>query len=680
MPHCAHYGIDNPETQAAFRAMKAEGGWAAVNTEYCSIHPESDDKPHLAAQLWDDADIRNQALLAARAHEHGALAGVELWYGSVHAPNYDSRLPARGVSQISTDYGTGQSCYAMDASEIRELQGFYVAAARRAEEAGFDIVNVYGGHCHTVTHHFLDPFYNKRDDEYGGSLANRARFWLEVLEMIRDAVGGSCAIAARIGVDTNREPGVPLEEARQFIAWADDLVDLWDVTISNVIDWHHDVTPARMYAENYQRPWLEGMRDATKKPVVGVGRFVSPDVMAEAVHGGVLDVIGAARPSIADPFLPSKIEQGRSDDIRECIGINTCLQRVWSVGSRLVCAQNATAGEEYRRGWHPERSRPATNAAQEAVVIGAGPAGLECAKILGRRGMRRVRLVDSDPEMGGHMRWLPQLPRLSQWAKLVEYRAGQIEKLDNVEFVLGAELDADGAADLGAQIVIVATGSYWATDGLNHHSHEPVPGADAELAHVLTPEQVMVDGVEPTGDRVLIYDCDGYVVAPGLAERLARAGKQVQVVTPFESPFPRTRQTGEAMYIRRLLQQLGVEVALEHTVEAIGSDGVVQGRSTWDTAADAEWSADGVVLVTQRVSNDALWRQLVERREELSDGGVTGLYRIGDCVAPRDLADVVFDGRRLAEEIDSNDPAVALPYRRENRVVGATQADPIATG
>ena len=430
VPHCAHYGVDNPETQAAFRAMKAEGGWAAVNTEYCSIHPETDDKPHLNAQLWDEADVKNQAELVRRVHEHGALAGVELWYGSVHAPNYDSRLPARGVSQIQTDYGTGQSCYAMDAEEVRELQGLYVSAAIRAREAGFDIVNVYGGHCHTITHHFLDPFYNKRDDDYGGTLENRARFWLELLEQIRAAVGETCAIAARIGVDTNREPGVTLDDARQFIEWADPFVDFWDITISNVIDWHHDVTPASMYAEHYQRPWLEGIRASTEKPVVGVGRFVSPKVMAEAVQSGLLDVIGAARPSIADPFLPAKIEEGRTDDIRECIGINTCLQRVWAVGSRLVCAQNATAGEEYRRGWHPERSRQAANADRSVLVIGAGPAGLECAKVLGKRGMRRVQLVDANDEPGGAMRWIPRLPGLAEWAKLTSYRARQIEKLE----------------------------------------------------------------------------------------------------------------------------------------------------------------------------------------------------------------------------------------------------------
>ena len=131
--------------------------------------------------------------------------------------------------------------------------------------------------------------------------------------------------------------------------------------------------------------------------------------MAEIVRSGAWDLIGAARPSISDPFLPKKIEEGRYGEIRECIGCNVCIMKAeW--GNHIGCTQNATAGEEYRRGWHPEKFEPAANADNDVLVVGAGPAGMECAIVLGKRGFRRVHLVDAAPEIGGVMRWIPRLP------------------------------------------------------------------------------------------------------------------------------------------------------------------------------------------------------------------------------------------------------------------------------
>ncbi len=161
-PHCTALGVDRPGATAYFRGMAAEGGWALINTEYCSIHPECDDTPHISARIWDEGDVKNLALMCDRIHEHGALAGIQLWYGSAHALNWETRLPPRGVSQIPSDYVPLQSCTEMSKAEIRELQGFFVAAARRARSAGFDVVNLYIGHTHSITHQFLEPFYNRR--------------------------------------------------------------------------------------------------------------------------------------------------------------------------------------------------------------------------------------------------------------------------------------------------------------------------------------------------------------------------------------------------------------------------------------------------------------------------------------------------------------------------------------
>src|SRR6202011_376571 len=179
--------------------------------------------------------------------------------------------------------------------------------------------------------------------------------------------------------------------------------------------------------------------------------------------------------------------------IRECMGINSCISRSES-GRHLGCSQNATAGEEYRRGWHPEKFTRAKNANRDVLVVGAGPAGMECAIVLGKRGMRRVHLVDTANEMGGIMRWIPQLPGLGEWSRVVNYRQIQLDKLKNVEFIPRTTLDANGVREYGAELVVIATGSAWATDGMNGWTRGPIPGADASQPQCLTPEQIMLEG------------------------------------------------------------------------------------------------------------------------------------------------------------------------------------------
>src|SRR5579862_7054749 len=308
-PHCTSFGAELPGGQAHDRGMKAEGGWASVTTEFCSVHPSSDSRPLVSARLWDEQDAHNLAAMADLAHEHGALAGVELWHGGCVAGNLETRLPARSVSQMTDESLYSTSCYELDKAGIREIQGYYVAAARRARAAGFDIVNVHGAECGAITQHFLMAKFNRRSDEYGGSLENRARFWLETLEQVREAVGDDCAITARLCVDTLNDSPLGIraaEEGYGFIALADHLVDFWDLQAGGWVaaEWAgDDAVASRFGGEFSHRRYIEAARGATRKPVAAVGRFTNPDTMAEAIRSGTLDIIAAARPSIADPFL-----------------------------------------------------------------------------------------------------------------------------------------------------------------------------------------------------------------------------------------------------------------------------------------------------------------------------------------------------------------------------------------
>lgn len=666
-PHCNTAGSERPGMQAGLRATKAEGGWAAVCTENCSIHPESDRTPRVLARLWDDDDVRNLSVMTDAVHRWNSLAGVELWYGGVHTACAETRAVPRGPSQIASDSDPLVVPSEMGIPEIRELAAMYGAAAERAVAAGFDIIYVDGSASNGPIQ-FLSAFYNKRTDEYGGDLESRAKFWLECLDAVRSGSGGRCAITTRLSVESIGEAGVHIEEALEFIRLADHLVDFWDVSIGTTIEWGEGVGASRFRRENWQAPWTSRVRDATAKPIVNVGRFTNPDTMANAIRSGQCDIIGAARPSIADPFLPRKIEEGRLDDIRECIGCNICVSR-YEGGAPLICTQNATSGEEYRRGWHPERFTAAENADKDVLVIGAGPAGMECARVLGMRGMRRIHLVDTAAELGGHVRWVSQLPGLGEWGRVIDYRRIQLDKLKNVELILNTELDAVAAAEYGAEIVVVATGSAWSRDGLNAFTHAPIPGA-ASNPRVQTPEDIVRDG-QTTEGRVLVYDGEGYFLGVSLAEKLARAGSTVDYVTPFAVPAPYMQKTGEQVPMYRLLRSLGVNVRTASIVHEINDGSVTIGDALISEDRRDE-DFDYVVLVTQRTSKSSLYFDL---REATAAGDIESVYRIGDCVAPRLIADSVFDGHRLAREIDASDPATPIPFIRERRLAGTSTND-----
>jgi dimethylamine/trimethylamine dehydrogenase len=677
-PQCSGFGSDRPATQAYHRGLKAEGGFAVVHTEWCAIHPEADEWPAVTGRLWDDDDLRNFALMVDRVHAHGSLAGIQLGFNGAHTENLETRIAARGVTQVPSNTFVFHSCYEMTKAEIRELRGFYASAARRACDIGFDVINLCANSNAGIPQQFLMRAYNRRSDEYGGPLENRARFLLEVVEEIRAAVEGECAVTVRLSIDTQHPDGLgirPRQEAAAVVSWLDHLVDLWDfeVTGPTMAEWGESAGSSRFFEEGYPLELVKLMRPYTSKPVVSVGRFVSPDAMAAAVRSGVIDVVGIARPGIADPFLPNKIQSGRLSEVRECIGCNICISRYEQKAS-IVCTQNATIGEEYRRGWHPERFTRAANADRTVLVVGAGPAGMECAMVLGRRGFENVHLVDRERELGGHYRWVSALPGLAEWRRLIDYRMIALQQLRNVTFVRRRSLTVEDVLDYGAEIVIAATGSRWVGNGLSGFTHDVIEGADDSLAHVLTPEQLVLEGKQPPGSRVLVYDCDGYFMAASLAERLARAGSEVTYVTPFNELAPYMIYTLEHRRMFRTLEELGVTLTPQHLVSAIGA-GVVAGRHVHSEKATAEWRADAVVLCTQRLSDDTLYRRLESDPAALAEAGISGLYRIGDCVVPRIAAEAIFDGHRLAREIDGENPAVARPFIRERRVLGATDAD-----
>jgi dimethylamine/trimethylamine dehydrogenase len=641
VPHCTGMGHALPQTLVAMRAMKAEGGWGVVCTEYCSIHPGSDDHPYPFASLWDDGDLGNLAAMADGVHAHGALAGIELWHGGSYVSNLATRAPALGVRSMPARTDPLQS-QRMDRRDIRDLHRWHREAALRARKAGFDIIYVYPTHGYLISE-FLSRSLNQRTDEYGGSLENRMRLLRELLDETRSAVGDRCAVAVRYAANGHGDEHLNEEEARDVVAALGQLPDLWDVVIA---DYDEEMGSSRFVAEGALEDRVAYVRKLTGKPVVCVGRFTSPDSMLGQLKRGVVDLIGAARPSIADPFLPTKVREGRLEDIRECIGCNICYAHNFR-GAALRCTQNPTMGEEWRSGWHPERV-PAGSGGS-VLIVGAGPAGLEAALVLGKRGYE-VALADAAKEAGGRVSRESRLPGLAQWARVRDFRLGQIRKMPNVALYLDSPMQEADVRAFGADHVLIATGAHWRRDGVGRWHALPIAALNA--SGVYTPDDVF-GGRLPAGD-VVIFDDDHYYLASVIALKLASEGRKVRYVTTEGRAGAWSQYTQEQQRTQRALIEHGVEIEVNVALTAFEQSSatlacVFSGRCH-DVAASA------VVLVTSREPDESLYRALAgEDGQQLTAAAPTSrpasVRRIGDCLQPGLIATAVYSGHLAAREL-----------------------------
>ncbi len=643
VPHCNGMGHAKPRSHAAMRGVKAEGGWAVVSTEEVEIHPSSDLSPYVEGRLWDDSDIPSLELMTQAVHQHGALAAIELVHAGMNAANLYSRENPLAPSHITTaaNYSPAQA-RAMSKADIRAYRRWHRQAAVRARRAGFDVIYVYAAHSLSLPMHFLQKRHNHRRDEYGGSLANRARLLRELIEETKEAVGGDCAVAVRFAVDELRgADGLSVAgEGREVVEMLAELPDLWDV---NVSDWANDSMTSRFAAEGFQEEFVRFVKTVTSKPVVGVGRFTSPDTMVSQIRRGILDFIGAARPSIADPFLPRKIENGAIDDIRECIGCNVCVTGD-STMTPIRCTQNPTMGEEWRKGWHPERIPPRSGD-DTFLIVGAGPAGLECARLLGRRGYA-VHLVEAGAHLGGRVTRESKLPGLTAWARVRDYRVNQLNKMQDVAILRGSAVTAEHILEFGATRVVLATGSRWRRDGVGRANAFAIRGFDLP-GRVFTADDV-IDGVVPQGATV-VFDDDHYYLGALLAEKLRADGLEVTLVTPADRVSAWTVNTLEQHAIQKHLLELGVTVVANHNV--VEFDGTRATLECTFTGRHSSVSAFSIVAVTSRLPNDAL-AEALDAPDAVAAAGIASVTSIGDCWAPSTIAAAVYAGHRYAREFD----------------------------
>jgi len=656
VPHCNGMGYRDPSALATMRAVKAQGGWGVVCSEQAEIHPSAEICPFIELRVWSDQDIPMLARIADSIHQYDALAGLQLCHNGMNAPNLYSREIPMGPADLPvySVFNDPVQARAMDKEDIRNLRKWHRDAAIRAKRAGYNIVYVYAGKLFGGPMFFLSRRFNTRTDEYGGSLENRARLLKELIEDVKDAVGDTMGVACRISMDEMiGEEGFHAAEARDVIEHLGEVPDLWDLTLSS---WDNDSQTSRFAEEGYQEPFVLGVKKLTSKPVVGVGRFTSPDTMVRMIRQGVLDFVGAARPSIADPFLPEKIREGRMEDIRECIGCNICVSGDHTA-SIVRCTQNPAMGEEWRRGWHPEYIREKESDAR-VLVVGAGPSGLEAAMMLGRRGYD-VAVAERGTALGGRLIGERRLPGLSAWGRVADYRAGQLATMPNVEIFYDSDLSAQDILGFGFEHIVLATGSSWRRDTVARASLTAAPLGSME---VLTPDDIMA-GVRPAAREVLLYDDDHYYMGGVVAELLAAEGFAVTLVTPAAEASVWTHNTMEQHRIQARLLESGVSIRA-HRILQEAADGTATLACIY-TGRTEIVPCGTVVLVTARLPRKALAQSLREQSESWGDAGLRSVTVIGDALAPGTIAAAVWSGRRYAEELDTVPDPDALPFRRE---------------
>ena len=303
---------------------------------------------------------------------------------------------------------------------------------------------------------------------------------------------------------------------------------------------------------------------------------------------------------------------------------------------------------------------------------GAGPAGLECAMVLGKRGYETVQLVDAQPAVGGHLNWVTQLPGFGTWKRVTDWRKTQLSLHTHVGIELNTRLGIDDILNYGAQHVIFATGSSWDTTGMSGPIHDYIRGADASKPEIVTPDQYARDG-KPVGKRVVVIDHDAYYMGSAVAIDLAQKGHQVVYLTHNESVGPYLRYTLEEQRVHMKLMELGVKLLplqFAFSVEGVNVTSV----NKW-TAEETEIPYDSVLMVTYRKSECALYDQLQAQPERLKEADITSIHLIGDAHTPGMIAQATFSGARLAREFDTEDPDTHQPFIRERRLVGATEDD-----
>ena len=624
-------GLPGPRV-AAYLAERALGGAAMVVAEPVPVH-RSGVLTRGNYLVGDDAVIPGFRAATDAVKAAGAVVIQQLYHIGAHGDSDLSFAPHWSPSG-GPSYHDSDGSHKMTGAEVEEVLAAHVDAARRAKACGFQGVEVWAAY-HSLLDQFWTPWSNQRSDRWGGSLENRTRFSRLLIENIRRVCGEDFVVGLAISYSPGFDVMLSAESLCEIIALHDATghVDYVTVGYGSYLEFE-GIIPAFPLGEKLTTPLTAQLKALVRHAVITAEAGVrTPDNAETILSSGQADLVSIVRGQIADPHLARKTQEGRAEDIRGCI---SCNQMCWGRRSRdywISCLVNPSAGREFE--WGGDRF-DVTDRPVQVLVVGAGPAGLEAARVAGERG-HRVEVVEALPMIGGQFRLAGLQPRRAQILDLMDWYERQFTKL-GVTLRLNTFLDADEIAAHPAQVVILATGSLPDGDGVQRwQSHlARLPGID--LGGVWSPEDVMRRQAR-LGDAVVVYDEGSNWRGVGTAWTLAEQGKQVVIVTPeafVGKEIARTAADGAA---RRRMAQLGVRFVTESCLTRWHGNGVTV--KSLLTGVEEVFACSALVMATTNRAFDP-W-------PESFAGKAT--HRIGDCAAPRLAAYAFYEGRKLGREI-----------------------------